>query len=192
MAGANIIIDYKNRPALEVLQAAADALGSPAPLLRDMGEYLLHSTKDRFNTQTAPDGTPWAPLSPRYARRKKYNANKILTLRGYLGRLLTYQVGESELQLGSNLPYAARQHFGGEFDVAARAAHVYFRQGKNGDIGRLFVKKNKSNFAQAVTIGAHKVITPGRPFLGVSPADEQELLDIAQDHLDRIGKSRGA
>lgn len=191
MAGANITYDFKG-PALEVLQAAADALGSPAPLLRDIGEALLHSTQDRFTSQTDPEGNAWAPLSPRYQRRKKYNASKILTRRGHLRNTLAIQADDTEVAVGSNRAYAARMHFGGEFEVQARAAHVYFRQGKNGDIGRLFVKQNKSNFAQAVTIGAHKVSTPGRPFLGVSLADEQELLDIAQNHLDRIAKSRGA
>lgn len=190
MAGANITYELTSQGALSVLQAAADALGSPRPLLRDIGEALLHSTQDRFTSQTDPDGNAWAPLSPRYQRRKKYNAGKILTLRGYLRNTLTFQVGENEVAVGSNRAYAARMHFGGEFEVRARQAHVYFRQGKAGDIGRLFVKKSKSNFAQEVSIAAHKVVTPARPFLGVSPADEKSILDIAEDHLERIAKAQ--
>ena len=190
MAGANITYELTSQGALSVLQAAADALGSPRPLLRDIGEALLHSTQDRFTSQTDPDGNAWAPLSPRYQRRKKYNAGKILTLRGYLRNTLTFQVGENEVAVGSNRAYAARMHFGGEFEVQARQAHVYFRQGKAGDIGRLFVKKSKSNFAQEVSIATHKVVTPARPFLGVSPADEKSILDIAEDHLERIAKAQ--
>ena len=192
MAGANITYTLTTQGTLSALQAAADALGSPRPLLRDIGEALLHSTQDRFGTQTDPDGNAWAALSPRYQRRKKYNAGKILTLRGYLRNTLTFQVGDDEVAVGSNRAYAARMHFGGEFEVQARQAHVYFRQDKGGDIGRLFVKKSKSNFVQNVSIDAHKVVTPARPFLGVSPADEKSILDIAEDHLSRISNSRGA
>lgn len=190
MAGANITYDLTTQGTLSALQAAADALGSARPLLRDIGEALLHSTQDRFVSQTDPEGNAWAQLSPRYRRRKKYNAGKILTLRGYLRGTLAFQESDSDVAIGSNLPYAARMHFGGEFTAEARKAHVYFRQGKAGDIGRLFVKKSKSNFAQEVTIGEHKVMTPARPFLGVSAADEKSILDIAEDHLDRVMKSR--
>lgn len=192
MAGANITYALTTSGTLAALQAAADALGSPRPLLRDIGEALLHSTQDRFSRQTDPEGNAWEPLSPRYQRRKKYNANKILTLRGYLRGTLAFQESDQDVVLGSNLPYAARMQFGGEFQVEARKAHVFFRQGAAGDIGRLFAKKAKANFSQEVTIGAHKVITPARPFLGVSLADEQAILDIAQDHLDRLARSRSA
>ena len=190
MAGANITYTLTTQGTLSALQAAADALGSPRPLMRDIGEALLHSTQDRFTSQTDPEGNAWAPLSPRYQRRKKYNASKILTLRGYLRNTLAFQADDTEVAVGSNRAYAARMHFGGEFEVQARQAHVFFRQGKAGDIGRLFVKKSKSNFAQEVTIGAHKIVTPARPFLGVSTADEKTILDIAEDHLDRVMKSR--
>lgn len=192
MAGANITYTLTTQDTLAALQAAADALGSPRPLLRDIGEALLHSTQDRFSSQTDPEGNAWEPLSPRYQRRKKYNANKILTLHGYLRSMLVFQESDQDVVVGSNLPYAARMHFGGEFEMAARSQYAYFRRGKNGDIGRLFVKKEKSNFKQGITIGAHKVVTPARPFLGVSLADEQTILDIAQDHLDRISRSRSA
>lgn len=190
MAGANITYTLTTQGTLSALQAAADALGSPRPLLRDIGEALLHSTQDRFTSQTDPEGNAWAPLSPRYQRRKKYNASKILTLNGIMRGQLTFQESDTDVAIGSNLRYAARHQFGGEFEGKARSAHVYFRQGKAGDIGRLFVKKSKSNFAQEVTIGAHKIVTPARPFLGVSTADEKTILDIAEDHLDRVMKSR--
>lgn len=190
MAGANITYQLTTQGTLSALQAAADALGSPRALLRDIGEALLHSTQDRFTSQTDPEGNAWAPLSPRYQRRKRYNAGKILTLRGHLRNTLTFQVGDDEVAVGSNRAYAARMQFGGEFEMAARSQYAYFRQGKAGDIGRLFVKKARSNFKQGITIGAHAVKTPARPFLGVSLADQKSILDIAEDHLERLVGSR--
>lgn len=59
---------------------------------------------------------------------------------------------------------AAVQEFGGEIDVPARAQDLQFRQGKNGEVGNRFVKKKDANFVQTVTIPAHKIVIPPRPF----------------------------
>lgn len=187
MAGANITYDLTTLGTLSALQAAADALGSPRALLQDIGESLLHSTQDRFTSQTDPDGNAWAPLSPRYQRRKKKHADKILTLNQFLRNTLRTQLGDNEVLVGSGLKYAARHQFGGEFQAKARQSHVLFRQGKSGDAGRLL---GKTKSAQEDRAAAGKVVTPARPFLGVSLDDEKSILDIAQDHLDKALGSR--
>lgn len=40
------------------------------PALRDIGEYLLESTQQRFIDQQAPNGEPWEPLSPKTLAKK--------------------------------------------------------------------------------------------------------------------------
>lgn len=59
---------------------------------------------------------------------------------------------------------AAVQEFGGEIDVPARTQDLNFKQKKNGDVGNRFVKKGKGDFVQIVTIPAHKIVIPPRPF----------------------------
>ena len=59
---------------------------------------------------------------------------------------------------------AAVQEWGGEIDVPARTQDLHFKQGKNGEVGNRFVKKNKADFVQTVTIPAHKIVIPPRPF----------------------------
>lgn len=110
MTGATV--EFDNREALAAITAAANAMGNPAPMLRDMGEYLLIAHDQHFAQQRAPDGTAWQALSPRYKARKKKNRDKLLRLDGYLSETLRYQVGGDELLFGSNRIYAAAQHFG--------------------------------------------------------------------------------
>lgn len=82
-----------------------------------IGEELLESTDKRFAAQQAPDGTPWAALSPRYAawKRKHQYGNQILKMRGELRNTLTYQAGETSVAIGSNRIYSSLHQFGGRF-----------------------------------------------------------------------------
>ncbi|MFT8679706.1 MAG: phage virion morphogenesis protein [Gluconacetobacter sp.] len=43
---------------------------NPSRVLAAVGEELIQSTQRRFETQTASDGTPWAPPNPHYAADK--------------------------------------------------------------------------------------------------------------------------
>ena len=112
MAGTHITIDASSfSPLLRRVQAMGQFDAST--LLPRLGEYLLRSTQDRFKTQTDPDGTPWAQLAPHTKKRKKYNPQKILTLRGTLRSQMRYQVlDKHSVQVGSALPYAATHQFG--------------------------------------------------------------------------------
>ena len=64
------------------------------PLMRDIGEHLLITTRERFETEKehAPDGESWAGISAAWARKKqrrKRGVGRILTFRGYLRGSLT-------------------------------------------------------------------------------------------------------
>lgn len=147
MAGSSLDINLtiSNAAAVEAAFRALDAaLADLTPAFRDIGEALLNSTRERFSSQTAPDGTPWEALSPGYAQRKKVHKDKILTLHGRLRGTLNYQAGPREVRIGTPFIYGATHQFG------APERHI-----------------------------------PARPFLGLSRDDEQTLLDILADHLDR-------
>lgn len=184
MTGARIEFDHKE--ALAVITQAVAALNDPQPMFKDIGGYLMMAHRQRFDQQVSPDGIAWQALSPRYLKRKKKNRDKILRLDGRLANDLRYQNSDTELLFGSNMAYAAIHQFGGTIDMPARSQQAYFKQAKNGTIGKRFVKKTKSNFAQWVTIGAYKIKIPARPWLGVSAEDESELLRITRKYLDRV------
>jgi phage virion morphogenesis protein len=174
MAGANITLTIDAASALQGLANLRQALADPTPAMREIGEVLTASTKKRFGTETAPDGTPWAPNSrvtiERYTDRgakgtytkkgklskqgiRRVLGKKVLTDHGYLGDTIEYQLqdGGRAVAVGSNRFYGAMQQFGG---TRAQWPHLW------GDI-------------------------PARPFLGISDADRARIREILQDHLDR-------
>ena len=157
MPGARLTIDAaglaQTRKRLGALAAAGRDL---TPLMRDIGEYLLRATKDRFAEQKAPDGAPWAPLSEATKRRKTRNRDRILTQDGYLGGTLAYRAAPDGLLLGSPLVYAGTHQFGaqkGAFGTTSKGSPIPW-----GDI-------------------------PAREFLGLSDADRDEIGELVRDYL---------
>ena len=186
MAGTRLTIDKAELERLSALmaeQAARDTSG----LMRRLGEYLLESTQRRFKDQVKPNGEKWKELDERYARRKKRNKDKVLTLRGYLRSYIHYQVmGADAVEVGSNQKYAAIHQFGGEIDKPERQAAVRYRSvaGKVLFAG----KKHKRATERAVTIPVHFVKIPARPFLGLSAEDDREISRIIREWLAGGGK----
>ena len=161
MAGAR----FDGTAAIEHLSGLVDAINDPSPLLAELGEYGLRSTRARFKTQTAPDGTAWAALQPWYQKEKRRNKHRILALNGYLRGQMTWQlVGDRTVEIGSNLPYAAVHQFGAT--IKPRAAKVLMFRG---------------HVAKSVTI-------PARPYLGLSDEDRSEIVGRTLEWLQRIMK----
>lgn len=180
MAGAILEVAVDTSVVGRELELLIERLGSLRTPLNDIAEYLHISTDARARRQVSPDGTPWAPLSPRTLARKK--GNKILRESGALLDTLRHQVTDDGLEFGTDRPYGAIHQDGGKIEHAARSQQVYFKE-KGGVVGNRFVKKSKSNFAQWVTHGARSVEMPARPYLGLSSEDETEILEIVSDYL---------
>ena len=180
MAGAMLDVAIDASVVGRELDQLIERLGSLQTPLSDIAEYLHLSVDGRARRQVAPDGSPWAPLSPRTLARKK--GNKTLRESGALLDTLRHQVSNDELQFGTDRPYGAIHQFGGKIEHAARSQQVYFRE-KGGVVGNRFVKKRKSNFAQWVTHGARTTQMPARPYLGLSNEDETEVMEIVATYL---------
>jgi len=113
MAGATLsTIYYDNDEAVDYLRALEKRVDDMAPVYRDIGEYMLGSTQDRFRDEEDPEGKPWEPLNDKYRRRKKKNTDKILVLDGYMRDLLAYQADSESMQLGTNRIQGATHQFG--------------------------------------------------------------------------------
>jgi phage gpG-like protein len=145
------------------------ALGvAPEGLLTILGDYGRDSTRRRWLTQSAPDGTPWAGLSAGYALLKPANKG-ILYLSGALENSQTYLVGINAVSWGSRMPYAAVHQFGATIKPKTAKALVF----------RLGVGGMHEVFAQSVTI-------PARPYLGISAEDALEIPELARDYMQRV------
>lgn len=140
------------------LQALIETGLDLTPVMADIGEQLLNSTRQRFSDQVSPEGEAWSPLSHVTKARKKKNKDKILTGEGRLRRLLSVRAGKNYVEVGSTRIYAGTHQFG-----ARRGAYGADKNGSPipwGDI-------------------------PARPFLGVSNADKKTILEIIQKHLKK-------
>ena len=162
MAGTTVTIEFDAQSALGALTRAAGAMSDPAPLLGELGEELLDIHAQRFRDQISPLGDPWAPLQPWYQAQKQKNADKVLTLDGYLRNLLHWQIRAGELLFGTNVIYGAIHQFGGTI---------------------------KPKTAGALNVGGHlvrQVVIPARPWLGVSVAEREWLLEVARQHIESL------
>jgi len=83
----------------------------------EVGGMVEDQTRRRIDAEKrAPDGTPWAPWSQRYAdriaRRNRTSARSLLIGRGdLLGSIQNYTAGP-DVVVGTNLEYAAPHQFG--------------------------------------------------------------------------------
>lgn len=93
--------------------------GLLAQLSDEVGALVEDQTKRRIaDEKTAPDGTPWAPWSPKYAsrlqRRNKVTARSLLVGEDNLRDSIQNLVTGTDIVVGSNLIYAAIHQFGGD------------------------------------------------------------------------------
>ncbi len=168
MTGAKITIESK--PAIDAVARIIAAAGNSGAVLKNIGEQLRESAIERIKNEVTPEGTPFAPLNPLYAQTKRGPG----ILRGQSGSLaqIVYQLaGDDEVEVGSNMVYAAIHQFGGTIKPKNGAALVFSMGGR--------------------TIHAKSVAVPARPFLGISKQDEAEILAIVEDFfaeaLDTLG-----
>lgn len=160
MAGVTIKVEFDDREVRRALDRLAKAGADLTPAMREIGEVMVSSAKERFADQKSPDGTPWAPLSEstKKRKRKKRNKDKILTLDGFLRGTLAYQAGADSVEVGSPLVYAGTHQFGAP----------------------------AGSFASGLPWGD----VPARPFLAdadgrLAPDDENAVSEIVLDHLAR-------
>ena len=154
-------ITYDDGEVLDALDRIVRAGQDPAPVMASIGEALLNSTRERFVTQEAPDGSDWAELSKHTKKRKRRNKNLILTEFGYLSGQLNVRAGTDRVSVGSSMIQASTLHFGaaaGAFGSTSTGRPIPF-----GDI-------------------------PARPFVGVSTGDRGMILDELRDYLAAAAK----
>lgn len=179
-----IELKMENAKALDALSQVASGAANLRPAMQDVGEYLLVTTRKRFETGTAPDGSRWAPNSQ--ATMLAYlgsrsgvwdqKGNRVGTKKGYLrqdGRLGAKGVttimskkpliGES-LALSTTINYRASADAVEIGSPMEYAAMQQFGGGKG---------KFKHLWGDI----------PARPFLGLSGDDEEAVVSIVSDYL---------
>lgn len=183
------ISDQAVMAALDKLDAASD---NRARAEHAIGAYFVTSTQRRFERQAGPDGKPWQRLSPRTANRRigkgRRGYDNILRVTRRLEQSIIYAVDDHEIAWGSNVVYAAIQHLGGEIEQPERQQTIHQHyDAKTDTFDPKFRTKRRANFSRDVTVAAHKVEIPARPYLGIDDADRREILAIIEDHYRTEG-----
>lgn len=79
--------------------------GDLTPLMRGVASLIENSTRDRFRTKTAPDGSTWADLKPSTLKSKKGRGSKMVEY-GDLMRSITSYANSTSATVGTDRPYA--------------------------------------------------------------------------------------
>lgn len=175
------IIELTDRSGLDYLHGLAARARDMRPVLREIGEDMTESTKQRFSTATDPDGNAWAPnsavtlarYSSMFARKKdgeltKRSAAKLASKKPgtgetrALGTTINYQLqGDDAVAIGSPMVYAGTFHYGA----------------KSGEFGFGLYKTREGSFP--LPWGD----IPARPFLGASEEDKANIVDLVNSYL---------
>ena len=131
-----ITIQVNDREVLDVIAQLAARVTDMRPAMREIGKNLVESTKQRFVTATGPDGAAWAANSPATiglyvaAVSGSFKKDGQLSKKGAIRKAaknpltgesralqteINYQLaGNTGVSIGSPMPYAAMQQFGGK------------------------------------------------------------------------------
>ncbi len=93
------VLGVSKKDEVIILEIIDDAVnkpveGSAISALKEIGEYMLLATDERFITETAPDGTKWTPNTPYTIAQKKAlgRIQKVLQSTGIARATITYQI----------------------------------------------------------------------------------------------------
>ena len=153
-----INIDLKDEAAQATLQRLIKAGQDFTPLMNNIAEHLLNTTRQRFIDETDPQGEKWKPLKSATKARKKKHKDKVLTEDGYLRGSIVPRTGKNHIEIGSTREYAGTHQFGA----------------KKGAYGKT---------AKGASIPWGKI--PPRPYLGLSTEDQDHITKLLTAHIRR-------
>lgn len=183
-----VLDDRAVRQSIEMLERAA---ANPRAAYQAIGAHFVFSTQRNIETEQAPDGRRWPALSPRTAnrrigRRRLRGYGHMLRVTNRLYQSISYDVLPEGVAWGSNLKYARIHQLGGAIQVAERQASITLKKirRQGGGVRSRFVRKGtRGGKERSVKVGAHEIVVPARPYLGVSDTDRQAVIDIVANHL---------
>lgn len=107
---AGVLLRYRVEDRALLARLAALANFDARPAFEEIGEHLASTTVQRFRSSTGPDGERWKP-----SRRVLENpGEKTLVLQGHLRQSITFLAAGDQVEVGSNLVYAAIHQLGGD------------------------------------------------------------------------------
>jgi len=155
------------------LSEIAKRVDDMTPAMRGIGEVLVESTKQRFETSTGPDGQAWKP-------------NALATI---LGRLA--QIGGAYSAKTGRMTKKGAAAFTGKKPLIATGVlqdtirYQIVAGGHGVEIGTNRFASEWEGGAAVHQFGSKTGKIPARPFLGISDGDRVEVLDILDKFLQQ-------
>lgn len=107
MSGLSIKVESVQMEA--VLNELAGRMGDLTPVIQTIGEIVVEQTDTAFETGVGPDGKPW-PASGRALA----TGGQTLIDTAVLRNSITVQTTENQVEVGTNVLYAAIHQLGGK------------------------------------------------------------------------------
>lgn len=151
------------------LNALARSFEDLSPLMDGIATYLESSTVDRFDSESAPDGSKWSA-----SKRAKEQGGKTLTDSARLRLSITGLGRSREAEVGTNVIYAGVHNdgFNGQVSVPAHVRTV----------NSIFGRPLSGGLSYRVGAFQRHMVMPKRQFLGISSLDETEILALTEDY----------
>jgi|CXWL01.1.fsa_nt_gi phage gpG-like protein len=150
------VVDAEVKAAIRRVLMSLPLGGDGRPLFTMIGRHGKTDVQLNFRKQRSPDGVPWIP-----SRRVIERGGQTLRLTSRLRNSISYNATHDQAEVGTNVIYARRQHFGDNRSTASIFAAL--------KAGRRIVGKGM----------------PSRKFLGLSKQGSDGLLLAVNGFLDK-------
>jgi phage gpG-like protein len=172
---ATLELRLKGERAFEIaLGGIVSAFDNTEPLAEIFGGYLESSTIERFETETAPDGTAWTK-----SIRAKEEGGQTLTDSSQLRSSIHAEPANGSVRWGSNKIYARihNEGFDGTVTVGAHSRTMT----------QAFGRQLPGGLTVQVASFERSMKMPKRTYLGINAEDEAELIALAEDYAIDAG-----
>lgn len=198
MTRARIDIQITDAGARSALQQVAAVLGDPTPMMAGISVEFLAQVEQNFDLE----GPGWQKLRPATIRQRAKKGKwpgKIMQVSNALARSYLPFHSRTEAGIGTNMAYAAAQHFGAKIQRQGKAGTVrlrtdakgnLLRQGEEGRSAKLavFARASHKRAVERAYQGKDYTITlPARPVLPVDASGN--LTPSALDAVLRVVNS---
>lgn len=166
-----LTVKYRDKKVQHRLTEIIGRAKNPRPAFLEIGEDLVESTKQRFSSSQAPDGSPWAANSP-------------VTIAQYLGQTGGNFKKDGSLSKKGEQRSGSKKPLVGESKTLASTINYQLKGAAGVSIGSPKVQAAMMQFGGLKSEYPHLWGNiPARPFLGVSNSDRINILEITARYL---------
>lgn len=154
------ILSIDASPLAALARRLGDVDADRREALEAIGEAWVTTTRERFKTGTAPDGTPWKP-----SLRVQRKGGQTLVLDRHLETSIHAEVQGDSVLVGTDRVYGRIHQFGGTIQrKGAHAVPLHLPDGRD--------------------LSGGVVQIPARPYLGANAGDHEVWAEILEGFLE--------